>query len=130
NRQFPDPNYMKNRIGHNITVIYQQSRTIIAKYSISMTFLQNLDDPIHQAILLVLSEFALGDRYSNIDLLVGGGRQNDPIAAWFWKVDQPIYQSRVTQKKKDTIQKNAATVGSILGPHAMVLHTSETGDEI
>jgi hypothetical protein len=130
NRQFPDSNYMKNEIGHNIAVIYEQSKTIIAKYSISMNFLQNLDDPIHQAILSVLSDFGLGDRYSNIDLLVGGRRQNDPIAAWFRQVDQPVYRSRVAQKKKDTIQRNAAAVESILGPHAMVLHTSETGDEI
>jgi len=130
NRQFPDSNYMKNRIGHNIAVIYQQTKIIIAKYSISLTFLQNLDDPIHQAILSVLSEFALGDRYSNIDLLVGGRHQNDPSASWFRRVDQPIYQSRVAQKKKDTIQRNAAVVESILGPHARVLHTAETGDEI
>ena len=91
---------MKNQIGHNISVIYHRSKTTISKYSITMGFLQNLDDPIHQAILSVLSEFALGDRYSNIDLLVGGKRQNDPVAAWFRQVDQPIYQSRVTQKKK------------------------------
>jgi len=45
NRQFPDSTYMKNQIGHNIAMIYQQSKTIIAKYSISMNFLQHLDDP-------------------------------------------------------------------------------------
>ena len=130
NRQFPDSNYMKNQIGHNISMIYQQSKAIIPKYSISMKFLQNLDDSVHQAILSILSEFAMGDRYSNIDLLVGRGRQNDPIATWFRQVDQPIYQGRVAQKKKDAIQRNAAAVESILGPHAMVLHTSETGDEV
>ena len=129
-RQFPDAGYMKNQIGHNISVIYHRSKTIISKYSIAMGFLQNLDDPIHQAILSVLSEFALGDRYSNIDLLVGGKRQNDPVADWLRQVDQPIYQSRVTQKKKNAIKMNAAAVESILGQHVMVLHTSETGDEV
>jgi hypothetical protein len=52
---------MKNQIGHNVA-IYQQSKTIILKYSISMQFLQNLDDPVHQAIPSDLSEFALRDR--------------------------------------------------------------------
>jgi hypothetical protein len=130
NRQFPDSNCMKNRIGHDITEIYRQSKTIIAKYSISMRFLQNLDDPIRQAILSVLSEFALGDRYSNIDLLVGGRRQNDPIASWVKQVDEPLYQTRVAQKKKDAIQRRAAAIGSAFGEYAMVLHTSEKGGEI
>lgn len=127
NGQFPDSNYMKNQIGHNIAAIYQQSKTIVTKHSISIQFLQNLDGPIHQAILSVLSEFALGDRYSNIDLLVGGRRQNDPIASWFVQVDQPLYQARVAQKKKDTIQRNAAVVASMLGQHAMVAHFGNGG---
>src|SRR5258708_14782194 len=32
NRQFPDSNYMKNRIAHNIAGLYHQTKTIIAKY--------------------------------------------------------------------------------------------------
>jgi hypothetical protein len=130
NRQFPDSSYMKNRIGHNIAAIYQQSKAIVARYSLTMTFLQHLGDPIQQGILSVLSEFALGDRYSNIDLLVGGRHQNDPVAAWFRQVDQPIYESRVPQKRKAAIQRKAAAVGSILASHVMVLHTSESGDEV
>jgi hypothetical protein len=121
---------MKKQIGHDIAAIYQQSKTIIARYSISMSFLKDLDDPIHQAILSIFSEFARGDRYSNIDLLLGGKRPNDPIASWFEQVDQPLYRIRVMQKKKDTIERNAAAVASAFGQHAMVLHTSEIGDEI
>jgi hypothetical protein len=37
---------------------------LIGKRSIKMRFLQDLSDPIHQAILSVLSAFAGGDRYS------------------------------------------------------------------
>ena len=131
NGQFPDRNYMKTKIGHDLVAIYQQSKAIIAKHSISMRFLQNLDDdPIHKAILAVLSEFAMGDRYSNIDLLTGGKRQNDPIASWFKRVDQPIFQTRVSQKKKEAIERNASAVAAAIGQYAMVLHTSETGEEI
>ena len=130
NGQFPDANHMKNQIGHNIETIYQRSKAIIKKHSISIQSPQNLDDPIHQAILSILSEFGLGDRYSNIDLLVGGRHQNDPVASWFLRVDQSIYQARVAQKKKDTIKKNAGVIASTLQQHVMVLHTSETGEEI
>jgi hypothetical protein len=127
---FPDSNYMKNQIGHKLMLMYQQSKAIIARRSLSMTYLQDLDNPIYQAIISVLSEFALGDRYSNIDLLVGGSRQNDPVASWFKEVDQPLYQTRVAQKTKEKIENNAAAVESLFGPFTMVLHTSEVGDEI
>lgn len=129
-KQFPDSKYMKNEIGHNITEIYKRSEAIIPKYSLSMTFLQNLNQPIHQEILSVLSEFALGDRYSNIDLLVGGKNQKDPIAAWSTRIDEPLYESRVAQRKKDQIKRNAAAIDSSFGASMFVLHTSETGDEI
>jgi hypothetical protein len=130
NKQFPDSSYMKNQIGHDLALIYGQSKSIIAKRAISMRFLKNLDDPIHQAIVKILSEFALGDRYSNIDLLVGGNRQTDPIAAWFVQVDQPLYQSKVSQKKANAIQRRATFIGAALGQYATVLHTSEMGEEI
>ncbi len=117
NGDFPDFSYME-KIRHNIAVIYGKSTSIIVERSISMKFLQNLDDPIHQGILSVLSEFARGDRYSNINLLVGSGRQNDPIAFWFNQVDRPLYETRVAKRRKSRIQENAVAVASILNQHA------------
>jgi hypothetical protein len=128
--KFPDFNYMKNEIGHKIVVIYEKSASVVTKRSISMMFLQNLNDPIHQAILKILSEFAQGDRYSNIDLVVGAKRQSDPIASWFREVDKPLYDTRVSTKKKEAIRGNAAAISAMLAPHVMVRHTSETGVEI
>lgn len=128
--KFPDFNFIKDEIGHRIFLIYEKSKVIIAKRSISMTFLRDLDDPIRLAILKVLSEFANGDRYSNIDLLVGARHQSDPMAAWYSQVDQPIFESRVTARKKETIRRNASVVGAMLQRHAVVLHTSETGGVI
>jgi len=127
---FPDSNYMKNQICHNLKLIYQQAKAIITKRSFSLQFLKDLDDPIHEAIISVLSDFALGDRYSNIDLLVGARRHNDPVASWFENVDKLIYQTKVRAKRKEKIKNNAAFIGSVLGPSAIVLHTSEAGDEI
>ena len=130
NRQFPNPAFLKDQIRHNLAAIYQQSKQIIDKYSIEMRFQGNLDDSIHQAIVSVLSEFAKGDRYSNIDLLVGTGQSKDPIASWFRRVDEPLYQTRISKRGKDAIERNAAFAASVFGEHATVLHTSETGDEI
>jgi hypothetical protein len=128
--QFPDLEYLKKKIGHKISLIYERSAAIVAKRSVELEFLQNLDDPIHRAIIKVLSEFAEGDRYSNINLLVGGARHNDPVAAWYKFVDLPLYGSRVSAKKKATIERHARIASDVLSPFAMVLHTSETDDEI
>lgn len=128
--KFPDVAYMKNEIGHKIEIIYEKSATIASKRSIIMEYLQNLDDPIHQAILKILSDFARGDRYSNIDLLVGSNQQSDPIASWYTEVDLPLYVLRVTEKKKQVIQRNAEVAGAALGQYAMVVHISETGSQI
>jgi hypothetical protein len=128
--KFPDFEYMKNEIGHKIDVIYKKSAAVVTKRSLSMKFLQNLDGPIHQAVLKILSEFAQGDRYSNIDLVVGARRRSDPIAAWFMEVDKPLYETHVSKKKKETIRGNAATISALLSPHVMVRHTSETVSEI
>jgi len=127
--RFPDASYMKDEICHKIVVIYGKSTSVIARRSVRMRFLQNLEDPIHQGILTVLSEFAQGDRYCNINLLVGK-RRSDPIASWFKQVDGPLYESCVTQKSKEAIRRNSATVAGLPAPYALVRHTSETGSDI
>jgi len=128
--KFPDSEYMRTKIGHNIVVIYDESAAIVTKRLISMRFSQSLGGPVHQAILKTLSDFAQGDRYSNINLVVGAKRQSDPIATWFKEVDEPLFNTCVSTKKKESIGINAAAVAAILTPHAIVRHTSETGSEI
>jgi hypothetical protein len=127
---FPDLNYMKSEIGHKLLLIYERSKAVVTKRSISLRFAQDLSDPVHQSILKVLSDFAEGDRYSNINLLVGSHRKSDPIASWFKQVDEPLYKTRVTHRKKDRIRCSAAAAAAMMGSHSTVLHTSETGSEI
>ena len=128
--KFHEPGYLQSGIGHNIELIYEKSVAIIAKNAIPMKFLRDLSDPIHRAILTLLSRFALGDRYSNINLLVGRGQPNDPIASWFNEVDRPLYENRVAQRRKESIELKSELIELMVGQHAAVLHVSETGDEI
>ena len=128
--KFPDFVYMKKEIGHKIDIIYEKSAAVVKKRSIAMAFLQNLNGPIHQAIIKILSEFAQGDRYANISLVLGAKQQRDPISAWFMEVDKPLYDTCVSKRKKESIRANAATIAARLSPHVMVVHTSETGSEI
>jgi hypothetical protein len=128
--KFPDCNYLKKDIGHKISLIYLKSMSVINDRSISLNYLENLDETIHQNILTVLSDFAEGDRYSNINLLVGSRQQSDPVASWFENVDQVIFQSDVSAKKKSEIAHNARIADQMMGSFSSVLYSSETGTEI
>lgn len=127
---FPDLNYLKNKIGHRLQKIYSDSASIVNKRAITLTSLQNLDQPIHQNILQILSDFAQGDRYSNIDLVAGKIDPHDSIASWFDKVDRPIFESRISDKRKSQIENNATIIANLMGPITNVSHVSETGTRI
>lgn len=127
---FPDSGYLKKDIGHKLKVLYEKSQSLIARRSIRLRFTKDLSDPIHQAILNVLHNFAEGDRYSNINLLVGSRTTVDPIALWFNQVDLPLYEVRVPKWKKEAIAQNPSIAAHLLEPYTSVLHTSETGTEI
>lgn len=128
--RFPNFNYLKNKIGHNILLIYNKSLPIIKNRLIQLNYLKDLEGVIHKNILTVLSDFSQGDRYSNINLLAGNRRKNDPVASWFNKVDQEIFKLCVSDRRKLKIESNARIVDQMIGGFSLVRHTSETGTEI
>jgi len=130
NGQFPDFNYLKKHIGHDISLLYQKSIDVKNQRSLEFHFLQNLNTTIHQNILNILSSFAIGDRYSNINLLTSSKQQSDPISDWFSKVDIPIFDQRVTDKEKQKIARNAQIISEMTQPFTIVRHSSESGSEI
>jgi len=127
---FPDFKYLKNDIGHKINVLYEKSIEVKKKRNISLRFLDNLDSEIHQNILNVISDFAIGDRYSNINILVNSKQQSDPVANWYTNVDKLLYELRVKDRKKQQIAHNARLISQMTGHFTMVRHTSEAGDMI
>jgi hypothetical protein len=127
---FPTLREMKRQIGHKLELLYTRSEEVRRRRSINLRFTKDLSAPVHQAIMRVLHDFAEGDRYSNIDILVGGNSSADPVARWYREVDMPLYEARVSQRKKDEIAQNARMADAIMGAFSSVLHTSETGDEI
>lgn len=128
--KFPDFSYMKNDIGHDIIKLYERSRDVVRRRRIEFQFLGNLDNNIHQSIMRILSDFAIGDRYSNINLVIGAKKQADPVASWYVEVDESLYQTCVSVKRKETIRRNAAVISALLSDQFMVRHTSETGAPI
>jgi hypothetical protein len=129
--KFPDRSYIENKISHKLLLLYEISQKILQERSIKLDHLQDLSGPIHQAILRVLHNFATGDRYSNLNLLMGNRKgDSDPIAMWFDEVDVALYQSEVNDKRKRKLEGNSAAVSALMAQYAMVLHTAETGCEI
>jgi hypothetical protein len=128
--KFPDSTYMRKEIGHKLIDIHRCLIAIVSKRGLTGEFLTELSSPIHRAILTVLSNFAVGDRYSNINLLVNDPHQNDPMTLWFNTVDMPLFESKVSAKKKDRIRQNAQMIDAMVGQISFVLHTSETNEMV
>ncbi|WKN21478.1 hypothetical protein [Azotobacter vinelandii] len=129
NGRFPDFNYLKNSIGHKLKLLQTRASEIAHQRKVKFHFLAELNHPLHFAILQILHAYADGDRYSNINILIGAKQQDDPIAAWFTHVDSYIFENLITQKRKEQIIKNASTLQRAIGP-AAVFHTAETGEQI
>jgi hypothetical protein len=130
NAQFPDFKCLRQKIGHNLVLLYTESQNIVQQRAIKFRFDQDLSGQIHQAIIKVLSDFAKSDRYANINLLVGNKNGQDPILAWFKTVDEPTYQTKVPPRKKALIEHNASVISSILGSTIFFQHTMEDGKEV
>lgn len=128
---FPNASYLKNDIGHDLELLYEKSKEVITKNSITFRFSENLDTELHQNIMSVLSRFAKGDRYANINFVVNvlNGDLN-PIGTWFETVDTIIFDRRISTKKKEKIVNTSRKVNAMLNHIYTVFHTSETGTDI
>lgn len=127
---FPNLDYMKHEIGHDIKKLYEKSVSISSKGKVSYRFPADLTDEIHANILTVLSAFAKGDRYSNIDVLVHNSKSGDPLRDWYNTVDLPIFDKCVSEAEKAKIAHEARITHILLCSSMVVRYTSETGSEI
>jgi len=127
---FPDDNYLRKKLGHDILRIYNDCIDIINKKSIRKPLLVVPTSQIHLNILSILSEFAQGNRYSNINVLVGVKQREDSLKQWYQNVDMPLFEKHISVKRKSNIHQKAAFTDSFLSSIAIVRHVSEEGDGI
>lgn len=130
NGNFPSESTLKKDIGHNLEKLYEKSKEIIVRHNLKLSFLQDLDSQIHQNILSILSRFASGDRYSNINFLVQGKPQNHPISEWYIKVEEELFNLKVSNFTKNKISENAKYIDMLMGESSSALFFSETGEII
>jgi hypothetical protein len=121
---------LKKRIGHKLELLQSRSVEIIEKRKISFRFLDKIEHPLHCAIRKILHGYAEGDRYSNINLLVGGRQQSDPIAMWHSSVDMYIFEHLISERRKLEIRKNANIIDAMMSGSGIISHTAETGETI
>lgn len=124
---FPDFKHLKNEIGHDINLLQEKAEKIVERCNFSI---QTPASPIHKEIITLLSNFAKGDRYSNINLLVNSKQQTDPIAEWYIRVDTPLYEKHVSERKKRKINEDALMAERLTGKFTAIWHSSETGSEL
>lgn len=129
NGKFPDFNEMK-KVGHDLIKIKEKASDIVQLREVKFKYISNLDSPIHSGILNVLHDYAEGDRYSNINILTGGKRKNDPISDWSANVDGYIFENIVSDRKKKNIEKNAQISHSVMDNMSSIFHIAETGETI
>ena len=127
---FPTDKKMKNEIGHDIVKLYKRILDFKNKNNIEYDFLQDLDKPIYQSILKIISRFGKGDRYANLDLLVENINYEDPISVWYRDVDLRIYKEKIPEKKRKNIEMNATLMSALTSDFVMIAHTGEDGTEI
>jgi hypothetical protein len=130
NGKFPEKEYVKDEIGHDLEILFKKSNSIISNHKISFRFSKDVNEVIHLKILSILSKFAKGDRYANINFLVKSNFQSDPIKDWSENVDKIIFEKRVSKAKKERIRENAKLADLMIGSFTMGRHTDESRNAI
>lgn len=127
---FPTNRDMQNDVRHDILKLYELILDFKNENNIKYDFLQDLNKPIYQSILSILSRFGKGDRYANIDLLVENINYEDPISVWYRDVDSVIFKEKISERKKEKIKIDAALIHALTSDFVMIAHTGEDGSEI
>ena len=130
NGHFPTNSELKKVFNHDILKLYKLILEFKNTNNIEYSFLQDLDRPIYQSILNILSRFGKGDRYANIDLLIDEINYEDPISVWYRDVDSVIFKEKISERKKEKIKIDAALMHALTSDFVMIAHTGEDGSEI
>lgn len=87
------------------------------------------NDPIHQAILCTLSEFARITRYQNLDYLVNGkgASKSNPETQWFETVGELILKKHYRRKQSELDELKAGAIDALLGGNAIALNLGPDG---
>lgn len=88
------------RLGHSLIELYMATEKIGRRVGVLQGWFQT--PAIQTEILSTLSEFARGARYFNIDQLVNGANNIDPLTRWFG-VHMKLAKASLSYERKESI---------------------------
>jgi hypothetical protein len=127
NFSFPSKKSLKDR-GHNIAELFAICEEISAKRCPSNLFVGN-KNIIDGDIIAVLSSFALGSRYANLNNLEHGIRQRDPLEAWH-SILKAVYTEDVSLRSRQRNQMWSQHVGNTLQDRVAILSSGLQGESL
>ena len=114
--------------GHKIKMLLDECDAIGKKYKTQRKYGERPTDDIHRSIEDVLHQFAIDNRYYNLDYLQGQGLDKvDPVAMWWEKVAIPICNIHYKPRNRKQDNHKASIYDNLLSEFTQVIHTSEKG---
>lgn len=124
---FPSEKELKI-LGHDISRLYDVVRGICQRRGIASDFAA-VSDPLNLRILAFLSNFASRARYSNLNNLQSGRKDNDPLVDWAGFL-RDIYQSDVSAAKKRKVSAHTALMAPLLARSSIIIATGLEGESL
>jgi hypothetical protein len=105
--------------GHNIAELYDECKQVGDRYGRTVPSRDQLD-PIDSLLLNLVSDFALGARYHNLDSLSSSQNNQDPLNR-LNAILIKIFEQDVPVRRRDVIHMNARISSELLGDIAITI---------
>jgi hypothetical protein len=128
--RYPTDHQLRD-FGHDIVALLQRCERISTLYRNGKEHAIRPNSPIHQGIVVGLSEFGILSRYYNLDL-IGGGKAStlpEPIGAWWTRVAAPILAKHYSEAQRRKDEERATTWAGWTSP-LFVQHYTEDEERI
>ncbi|MFD5624276.1 hypothetical protein [Streptomyces yangpuensis] len=94
NGRYPSDQQYAKKFGHKLTDLLAGVGDVRTRLGASADIWELPDAELTNAAISVLSDFAVGARYYNIDVLTGKAKTQDPVERWFSEVGQLLIGRR------------------------------------
>lgn len=98
---------LRNDYSHDIYKLYIDCSSIFEKYIGTINTIIEDSNSIEYKMVRILSDYALKNRYYNIDKITNSTENNDPLADWWNLVIMAIIDNDITIKKRELIVQKA-----------------------
>ena len=127
NKALPDNTYIKS-FSHDINKLFQEINRIHDENNLNLSERINIqNDSIFKEIILILTDFAKGSRYYNLDQITGKQLfSSEPLKLWDERVAVEIIKRHYEEPEVKLNNNFYDTFGSSF----IILHTAEDGSSI